>query len=66
MQIAHDNHTFTIAGKEWFGTYPLEDLGKWLAFYRRQREDFPKAGTAYDATIAGLEALAVRLGHQLG
>ena len=62
MKITHDDKTFTIRGRDWFGTYPLDDLGKWLAFYRRLREDFPKAGTVYDATIEGLETLAGRLG----
>ncbi|MFC3169250.1 hypothetical protein [Paracoccus fontiphilus] len=61
MKITHDDKTFTITGQQWAGTYPLDDLGKWLAFYRRQRADFPKAGAVYDATIAGLEALAQEL-----
>lgn len=61
MQITHDDTTFTITGRHWAGTYPLDQLPKWLAFYRRQREDFPKAGTAYDATIEGLEGLARKL-----
>lgn len=61
MKITHDDDTFTISGKEWSGTYPLSDLGKWLAFYRRQREDFPKANGAYDAIVDELEALAEKL-----
>jgi hypothetical protein len=61
MKITHDDKTFTITGQQWSGTYPLQDLSKWLAFYRRQRADFPKAGPSYDATIAGLEALAKKL-----
>ncbi|WP_410217264.1 hypothetical protein [Paracoccus sp. (in: a-proteobacteria)] len=43
--------------KEWSSTYQLDELPKWLEFYRKQREDFPKAGKVYDATIEGLEAL---------
>lgn len=62
QHITHDNDTFTITGKQWSGTYPLSDLPKCLRFYRRQKADFPKAGTAYDATIEGLEALAKELG----
>jgi hypothetical protein len=62
MKITHDDTTFTITGREWSGTYPLGELGKWLTFYRKQRQDFPKAGTTYEATVAGLEALAQKLG----
>lgn len=62
MKITHDETTFTMTGQQWTGTYPLDELPKWLRFYRSQREQFPKAGTSYDAGIAGLEALANELG----
>ncbi|MCJ8138576.1 hypothetical protein [Falsirhodobacter halotolerans] len=64
MKVTHDPdaRTFTITGKAWWDTYPIEDLGKWLAFYRMLRDEHPKAQGAYDATIAGLEGLAKELG----
>lgn len=61
MKITHDDTTFTMSGLHWTAAYPIEELPKWLAFYRRQRRDFPKAGTAYDAAIEGLEKLANQL-----
>ena len=56
MKITHTDTTFNMSGKKWAGTYPLGELDKWLTFYRRQREDFPKSGNAYDVSIEGLEA----------
>lgn len=58
MKVAHDESTFTLTGEIWSATYPLEELPKWLAFYRGRRARFPKAGDAYDATLAALEELA--------
>lgn len=58
MEATRDETTFTVTGRYWSGTYPIEELPRWLAFYRRQREQHPKAGNTYDATIAALEALA--------
>jgi hypothetical protein len=57
MQITIDKSTstYTLTGKVWSNTYPLEDMPKWLEFYRRQRENFPKADGAYDDIIAVLE-----------
>ncbi|MCZ0962861.1 hypothetical protein [Paracoccus benzoatiresistens] len=40
---------------------PLNKLDEWLTFYRKQRADFPKAGSSYDVAIAGLEALTEKL-----
>lgn len=57
MKATHDDTTFTLTGRYWSGTYPLEELPKQLAFYRRQRADFPKSGTSYDETIEELERL---------
>lgn len=61
MKMTHTDTTFTLTGQYWTGTYPLTELLKWLQLYRKQREDFPKAGTAYDAAIEGLEALTWEL-----
>ena len=58
MKATRDESTFTLQGKFWSGTYPLEDLPKWLAFYRRMRDTHPKAKGAYDGTIKALEALS--------
>ncbi|MDQ7263986.1 hypothetical protein NM680_19505 [Paracoccus sp. PS-1] len=57
MKATHDESTFTLTGKIWSATYPLDELPKWLAFYRSRRARFPKAGDSYDATIAALEEL---------
>lgn len=64
MKISHDNSMFTMNGSFWSGTYPLDDLPKWLAFYRKQRADFPKARTVYDACVDALEALTLALADQ--
>lgn len=61
MKATHDESTFTLRKREWYGTYPLEDLLKWLAFYRKMKREFPKTGTSYDATIAALEKLEAEL-----
>ena len=65
MKITHTESTFTMSGTHWAGTYPIEELTVQLAFYRRMRTDFPKSGTAYNASIEGLEALALKLGVQI-
>ena len=62
MQTSHDDTTFTLEGKAWSNAYPLEELPKWLAFYRHQKERFPKSGNTYDADIAALQKLADKLG----
>ncbi len=62
MKITHTETTFTMSGAHWTGTYSIEELPRQLAFYRKMRADFPKSGTAYDASIVGLEALARELG----
>ncbi|KGJ11598.1 hypothetical protein EQ718_02365 [Paracoccus versutus] len=61
MKVTHDESTFTLTGKIWSATYPLEELPKWLAFYRGRKARFPKAGNSYDATIAALEQLERQL-----
>ena len=57
MKATRDDKTFTLSGTYWTGTYPLEELPQWLAFYRRLREASPKSASIYDATIAALESL---------
>ncbi|MDP0928474.1 hypothetical protein Q0601_14910 [Paracoccus onubensis] len=62
MKATHDDTTFTLTGRYWTGTFPIEDLPKQLAFYRGQRDKFPKAKGTYDATIEALEKLAEEIG----
>ncbi len=62
MKATQDDKTFTLTGRYWSGTFPIEELPKQLAFYRDQREKFPKANGAYDATIAALEKLEKEIG----
>ncbi len=62
MQCTIDTEagTFTLIAGTWSGTYPLAELDRWRAFYREQRERFPKSGDSYDRTIAALDALAAK------
>lgn len=61
--LSPDGRTFTLeTGPEhivWRGVYPIEDLRRWLTFYRGLRD---RKGGAYAAcyapTIAALESLA--------
>ena len=53
--------TFTMTKGSWSGTFPISDLPKWLAFYRRQRELFPAHAAVYDDDVKALEALAAEL-----
>ncbi|RJE88253.1 hypothetical protein D3P04_03195 [Paracoccus onubensis] len=62
MKATHDDKTFTLTGRYWSGTFPIEELPEQLAFYRSQRAKFPKANGAYDAPIAALEKLAKEIG----
>ncbi|WP_312525716.1 hypothetical protein [Paracoccus sp. (in: a-proteobacteria)] len=61
MTTSFDDTSFTLTSGAWSNTYPLEDLAKWLKFYRHQKERFPKSGPHYDASIAAIEALAEQL-----
>jgi hypothetical protein len=54
-----------MTGLHWTATYPLDALPRQLAFHRKMRADFPKSGTAYDASISALEALARELGGMI-
>jgi hypothetical protein len=49
--------TFTFTKGVWSGTFPVADLSKWLAFYRRQRELFPDHAGSYDDEVDALEAV---------
>ncbi len=62
MTATHDDTSFTLTSGAWSNSYPLEELSKGLAFYRHQKERFPKSGNHYDASIAAIEALAEKLG----
>lgn len=61
--LSDDKSQFTLQRGAWSNTYPVEEAAKWLAFYRRQPIDFPKAGHTYAASIAALEDLCRRLGQ---
>lgn len=61
MKVTHSETTFTMTGQHWSGTYSLGELHKWLNFYKRLREDFPKSGSSYDSSIDELEALSKSL-----
>ncbi|ABL68494.1 hypothetical protein SAMN04244581_02398 [Paracoccus denitrificans] len=65
MKATHDDKTFTLTGEIWSATYPLDELPKWLRWYRSRKARFPKAGDAYDPTIAALEGLAAELGVEV-
>jgi len=54
---------FTMAKGSWSATFPLSDLPKWLAFYRRQQELFPAHAHHYDEDVRALEALAAEARH---
>jgi len=64
MKASHDESTFTLSRGSWSNTYPLEDVGKWLALYRRQKDRFPKSGHSYDASISALEELSLEIGSR--
>ena len=57
MKATRDEQTFTMAGVQWSGTYPLEDLPRWLAFYRRMRDAHPSGAPYYDAAVKALEEI---------
>lgn len=59
--IDSTGQTFTLRGGPWSSTYPIADLPKWLAFYRRQQELFPAHAHHYDDDVRALEKLAAQL-----
>lgn len=64
MKITRTETMFTMTGRYWSGTYPLSDLSKWLSFYQRLRDDFPKSGNAYNECIEGLVKLSNDITYQ--
>ena len=57
MKATRDEQTFTLSGVQWSGTYPLEELPKWLAFYRRMRDAHPNGAPYYDKAVQALEGI---------
>ena len=51
-----DGTTFTMARGAWANSYPLTDLPKWIAFYRRQAKLHP-GQSSYADDIEALEGL---------
>ncbi|TQS71665.1 hypothetical protein ERN12_11660 [Rhodobacteraceae bacterium] len=58
-----DGTTFTLTNGVWSNIYPLTELQDWAIFYRRCREEHPKALNSYDDTITAIEALQAQLGR---
>ncbi|HEY0213781.1 MAG TPA: hypothetical protein VGC40_09385 [Paenirhodobacter sp.] len=58
VTLLEDGVTFRIARDAWFSDYPLTELDGWIAFYRRLRDEQPKALNSYDETIRALEDFA--------
>ncbi|MCB5411763.1 hypothetical protein [Pseudogemmobacter faecipullorum] len=58
-----DTQTFTLTGSQWSNTYPVAEFEHWLAFYRRMRDEHPKAGSNYDGWIEALERLQAEMGR---
>lgn len=56
--------TFTLTKGIWSGTFPIDDLPGWLAFYRDQRGRFPAHAANYDEDVRALEELAAQLRNQ--
>ncbi|WP_314189906.1 hypothetical protein [Paracoccus yeei] len=63
MKATRDEQTFTMAGVQWSGTYPLEELPKWLAFYRRMRDAHQNGAPYYEAAVTALEGIMGRSEH---
>ena len=57
MKATRTETTFTLTGRDWSGVYPIEDLPKWLAFYRRMRNVHPSSAPYYDAAVQALEGI---------
>lgn len=50
--------TITMTKGAWAQTFPVDDLPKWLAFYRLQQERFPAHADNYETDVRALEAVA--------
>lgn len=57
MKATRTETTFTLASEGWSEVYPIEELPKWLAFYRGRREKHPRVAVFYDPMIAALESI---------
>lgn len=53
--------TFTVVKDRWQGTFPIQDLPKWLNFYRQQQERYPTHAASYAPDVEALQNLALRL-----
>lgn len=53
--------TFTLTKGTWSGTFPIDDLPKCLAFYRRQQELFPDHAASYGDDVGALEVLTAQI-----
>lgn len=47
-----DGATFTMARGAWANTYPVAEMPKWIAFYRRQSELVPDQKCYTDDVLA--------------
>lgn len=63
-ELIEDGSRFRITRGAWSNEYPIGELDGWITFYRRARDEHPKALNSYDATIEALEALATGLGQE--
>lgn len=61
ITIDSDAGTFTMTKGVWSGTFPVSDIPKWLAFYRRQQERFPAYAAVYASDVRVLASLAARV-----
>ncbi|MCW5706915.1 hypothetical protein [Shinella sp.] len=62
MILDADGRSFKMTRGAWSSDYPLSDLPKWLAFYRRQQELFPAHAGQYADDVAALDRLAASIG----
>lgn len=51
MRATRTETTFTLASEGWSEVYPIEELPKWLAFYRGRREKHPRVAVFYDPML---------------
>lgn len=53
-----DRKSFTVTRGVWSSSYPISDLPKWTAFYRRQQELYPAHAEHYAESFDALVRLA--------
>lgn len=58
-----DRTSFTMKRGVWSSSYPVSDLPKWTAFYRRQQELYPAHADQYAESFNALRELAASLEH---